>query len=182
MVASSLKFSGKVFVTRLFDQKPDFYKNATNGWGCVPHSLSVTLSAKKRISLKSLGHLTSFAEFFKQCRLEKGLLQEDVAKMLDVSVGTIGNWETERGFPNKHVIPKVEEFLGEKYAFELSDKRLRRLIMRYRRKQKLTVKEMAGKLDLYWKTVANLEKREHPFKGKTRTKMTAFIKEYNLQD
>lgn len=54
----------------------------------------------------------SIGEHIKKRRLEQGLLQRELAEILEVTTDTIRNWEHNRRHPQKHRIPKIIEFLG----------------------------------------------------------------------
>ena len=48
----------------------------------------------------------------KKKRMDMGLFQKDVAKILGVDVNTITNWEKERTRPSKGCMGRIEGFLG----------------------------------------------------------------------
>jgi len=56
--------------------------------------------------------LKTLGDHLRKKRLELGLLQKDVAKILGVSQDTIYNWENNRTSPSLRSIPKIIEFLG----------------------------------------------------------------------
>ncbi|MHB9037748.1 MAG: helix-turn-helix domain-containing protein [Armatimonadota bacterium] len=45
-------------------------------------------------------------------RLDLGLLQKDVAKILGVTEASVFYWETHRASPRGRYIPRIIEFLG----------------------------------------------------------------------
>lgn len=53
-----------------------------------------------------------FAKKLKALRQEKGLSQNDLAKMLYVSQQTVGSWETGRTTPNPETLSKIVSILG----------------------------------------------------------------------
>ncbi len=86
----------------------------------------------------------TIGEHIKKTRMEKGLLQEDVAKLFGVSTDTITNWENERGIPQIQFFPKIIAFLGY-HPFLAEPKTLGERIKRYRELHGLSHKKM-GKL------------------------------------
>ena len=48
----------------------------------------------------------------KELRTEKGLMQEDVAKAINVQNYTIGNWERERSEPSVSAIIDLADYFG----------------------------------------------------------------------
>jgi transcriptional regulator with XRE-family HTH domain len=63
-------------------------------------------------SAPSIDDPKSLANHLRKCRLERGLLQQDVARMLSVSVWTYRNWENGRTTPGTVVYQRIVEFLG----------------------------------------------------------------------
>ena len=51
----------------------------------------------------------------KAARVNVNLTQADVAKKLDISVGTIKNWEKGKTFPKQPMIEKLCEIYGVSY-------------------------------------------------------------------
>ncbi len=45
-------------------------------------------------------------------RLDRGLLQKDVAKLIGVTEDCITNWEKNRSFPQKRYTKVIVQFLG----------------------------------------------------------------------
>lgn len=50
---------------------------------------------------------SSFGENFGKLGLEKGLLQKDLARLLDVTISTIANWENDRAVPQTKSLSKL---------------------------------------------------------------------------
>lgn len=55
----------------------------------------------------------TIGEKLKKKRLDMGLYQKDVAKMLDVDVNTVTNWEKGRCRPSKALLEKIGLYLGK---------------------------------------------------------------------
>lgn len=53
-----------------------------------------------------------FAERLKKLRTDKGLSQEDLAKVVGVKQQTIGGWETGRTEPDHQITCKLADFFG----------------------------------------------------------------------
>ena len=56
----------------------------------------------------------TIGEKLKKKRLDMGLYQKDVAKILGVDVNTITNWEKGRCVPSRECLGKVEGFLDSR--------------------------------------------------------------------
>ena len=104
---------------------------------------SLTLTAKKPskgpLNPKSLG------DHIKKRRLELGLYQAQVAKILDVTESTVMNWEKNRSNPTLRPMPKIIEFLGYN-PIANEPKTLGEKLLRYRRIRGKSQKEMAKSL------------------------------------
>jgi len=72
----------------------------------------VSLKAKKPLPKAYPKELKTLGDHLRKKRLELGLLQKDVAKILGVSQDTIYNWENNRTSPGFRSIPKIIKFLG----------------------------------------------------------------------
>lgn len=51
----------------------------------------------------------------KAARINKNLTQREAAKILNVSVDTVGNWERGKSYPNAHTIKNIEALYGVSY-------------------------------------------------------------------
>jgi transcriptional regulator with XRE-family HTH domain len=61
-------------------------------------------------------HPQTIGEHIKKVRMEKGLLQKEVADLIGVSEDSITYWENDRAFPQIHHYPGIIQFL-EYYPF-----------------------------------------------------------------
>lgn len=52
----------------------------------------------------------------KAARVNKGLSQKDAAKIIGISVDTLGNYERGKCFPDVPVIDRIEKIYGVSYA------------------------------------------------------------------
>jgi len=55
----------------------------------------------------------NLGEIIKKWRLEQGLFQKDLAKLIEVDVMTIINWEMGKTQPAKKKMEKIKEILGD---------------------------------------------------------------------
>lgn len=73
-----------------------------------------------------------FKEFLRKRRLDMGLTQEELSKMVHVSKSAVTKWESGRGFPDRVNLRQLSQVLGvsqetmngmcegnEKYTYEL---------------------------------------------------------------
>ncbi|WP_208067209.1 helix-turn-helix transcriptional regulator [Eubacterium callanderi] len=51
----------------------------------------------------------------KAARVNKGLTQEEAAKLLEISVDTLRNYEKQKSFPDVPILKKIEEVYGVSY-------------------------------------------------------------------
>lgn len=56
--------------------------------------------------------MTKTAEFIRTKRIEKGLMQTEVAKKLGYSSQFVANWERGVSNPPKHIVKSLSETLG----------------------------------------------------------------------
>ena len=62
--------------------------------------------------MKLLTILNTHGDHIKKRRLELGLYQRQVAKILEVDESTVTNWEKNRTGPTRQLLPKVIQSLG----------------------------------------------------------------------
>lgn len=53
-----------------------------------------------------------FADNLKRTREDRGISQAVLAKALNVSQGTIGNWETDKRVPDVEMLKKISQYFG----------------------------------------------------------------------
>jgi len=63
----------------------------------------------------------AFAIRLKELRAEKGLTQKELAKMLSVSIYTIGRWERSLSIPNLNYIFKIAKVFGVTVPYLLGE-------------------------------------------------------------
>lgn len=91
-------------------------------------------------------------------RLELGLTQLEMAKLLNLNDQTISRWETEESIPNVKHYPSIISFLGT-YPFEIEES-LGGKCKRYRFTQGLSQKRLAQILKIPLKNIQAIEKKE----------------------
>lgn len=79
--------------------------------------LACTKVIKKPFGKQKIINPQSLGEHILNMRLEKGLLQKEVAAMIGVSVESVTYWENGRANPQRKHYPKLFAFLGY-YPFE----------------------------------------------------------------
>jgi transcriptional regulator with XRE-family HTH domain len=102
-------------------------------------------------SLKTLG------DHLRKRRLDLGLRQRDVSRILGVSEASVWYWEKNLTSPRLRHIPKIIEFLGY-VPYNSSPKTLGQRIGNTRRLFGITQKELAHRLGIDPGTLSNWEK------------------------
>jgi len=101
--------------------------------------------------------LHTLGDHVKKVRLDRGLVQEQVARELGVSVGTVQNWETDHARVATRSMPKVVAFLGYD-PYESESDHLGERIRALRERQGLSQVALAAKLGLNASTVVAWER------------------------
>ncbi len=63
----------------------------------------------------------TFAKRLKELRAEKGLTQMELARMLSVTIQTVGKWERSISMPNLNYIFKIAKVFGVKVPYLLGE-------------------------------------------------------------
>ncbi|MGF7076238.1 helix-turn-helix domain-containing protein [Mucilaginibacter sp. 3215] len=92
-------------------------------------------------------HPTTLGEHIRKKRMQNGLLQKDVAKLLDVSENCVTYWENGRNTPQIHFYPRIIEFLGY-YPFSHEAETLAGKLLQIRQCKGLTFKQCAALLSV----------------------------------
>jgi transcriptional regulator with XRE-family HTH domain len=71
-----------------------------------------TLKAKKPKVFGYPSELNTLGDHIRAWRMDRGLFQRDVARLVDVTTDTVRNWEKNRSNPDLRALPGVLEFLG----------------------------------------------------------------------
>ncbi len=126
------------------------------GKHALPFS-AVKKSHQKPLSAAYPKNLTTIGNRIRHGRLEKGLLQEDVAKVIGVTTDCITNWENNRSEPQVQYYPKIIEFLrnnpfpSNRDSFSFS-------IKEFRQKNGLSHKKMGALFQVNASTISSWEK------------------------
>jgi len=119
-------------------------------------------------------HPQTVGDHLRKARMDRGLWQEHVAKVLGVSVSTICNWEGNHTSVATRFLPKVVSFLGydpRQETGQLGDR-----IRMQRERQGLSQVALAQKLDLNVSTVVAWERgRVRKLFPKVRRRFEAFV-------
>lgn len=115
---------------------------SANPWGCVAIS-PVVLIASKPLNLAYPTNPKTIGEHIKKKRMDLGLMQKDIAKIIGVTKGTISYWEATDNPLRVKSYPGIIRFLGY-IPFEIGDSPAEQLLG-YRRILGLTHKGVAEK-------------------------------------
>ncbi|MBK7407192.1 MAG: helix-turn-helix transcriptional regulator [Saprospirales bacterium] len=74
--------------------------------------LKVTLRAKKPINPAYPAELKTLGDRLRKTRLDRGLTQPDLAKILRVATDTVTGWELNRNQPSLKHAKAITDFLG----------------------------------------------------------------------
>ncbi len=119
--------------------------------------------------------LKTLGDHVKKVRLDRGLVQDQVARELGVSGGTVQNWETNHTRVATRSMPQVVAFLGYDPCESESD-HLGERIRALRERQGLSQVALAAKLGLNASTVVAWERdRVHKRFAKVRRRFEEFL-------
>lgn len=143
-------------------------------WRCIPALPLCTITLTARTSTKPLAILNTLGDYLKKRRLEFGLLQRDVAKILGVDTCTVTNWEKNHTKPMLRLLPKIVEFLGYD-PMPGNPKTLGEEALQYRRSKGMTQKELAKRMGIDPTTLSRLERNRGRCSPSVLTKVSAFL-------
>jgi len=83
-----------------------------NPWGFVAYLLKVTLWAKKPVNPAYPAELKTLGDHLRKTRLDRGLSQPEVARILNVDPDTVTGWELNRNQPSLKHAKAITDFLG----------------------------------------------------------------------
>lgn len=124
----------------------------------------------KPLGSKLLTNPVTIGEKLKNRRLELGLLQKDVAKIVGVCEDSITIWENNRSEPYVSYYPNIINFLGY-VPFEVDVSTLGGQIKMHRFLHGLTQEQLALKLNINESTVYYYENNKHKPLPKTCKKL-----------
>ncbi len=136
---------------------------------------SLTLVAKKPSRIPQ--NPETLGDHIKRRRLELGLYQAQVAKILTVDESTITNWEKRRTSPTLRLLPKIIEFLGYNPLIG-NQNTLGERLLRYRKGQGITQKELAKQIGIDPTTLSRLERNRGRCLPLVLEKVGAFLNDH----
>lgn len=120
-----------------------------------------TLKAPKPKSLSYPAELRTIGDELRAKRLDRGLLQREVARQIGVTTCPIMYWETNRVAPALRFLPKITEFLGYDPCADRQPQSFGDQLRAHRRKLGRSQKEVAVLLGIDQSTLASWEREEH---------------------
>lgn len=81
-------------------------------WGFVAYLLKATLWAKRPVNPAYPTELNTLGDHLRKTRLDRGLSQPEVARILNVATNTVAGWEMNRVRPSLKHAQGVIGFLG----------------------------------------------------------------------
>lgn len=142
--------------------------------GCVP-LLQFRIQASKPKPYGYPQEIKTIGEHIRARRMNLGLLQKEVAIIINVSTSCIENWEKNRGFPNKMHIPKIKKFLGKDVGFTMPEMQLEERLKEYRKKHNLTQKMLAKSIGVGINTLIKIENKGGHILNSTYKKIEMFL-------
>ena len=133
-----------------------------------------TLKGKKPLSDKYPTELVTLGDHLRKVRLDKGLLQQEVADILQVDKETILCWELNRNTPTAKYAKRIILFLGY-IPEDWKSAPLQKQLMHARLVEGITQEELAKKLGM---DESNLAKIEGGKKKKIWPKTISILKDF----
>ena len=155
---------------------------ARRGQGVLTNAVpcwEVKLVAERPRFKTPLDRLQSIGDHIKHQRLNRNLLQRDVAEQLGVSKFTVLRWENNQGEPLVHHFPGIYAFLG--YDPAAQPRTVGQRILSARRRRGLTQFELARRLAVDPSTVHGWEHDEHRPIGQGSVRLEEFLEEVESQ-
>lgn len=107
-------------------------------------------------------------------RIERELLQNEVANVIGVSEATITNWENNLSEPKIMHLPEIINFLGFS-PYRFNTKTLGGKIKQYRNRYGLSHKKMGTLLKVNASTIGSWENNEHAPQGELRKNLNKLL-------
>ena len=114
-----------------------------------------TLKAEKPNVFGYPAELNTLGDHIRAARLDRGLFQKDVARLVGVSTYTVTNWEKNRSDPDLRALPAVLDFLG--YDTRKVDESIGERIVQARQSRGLSQRELAQILSVDPSTLSKWE-------------------------
>lgn len=135
----------------------------------------IQLHAQKPVLRAYPTELKSIGDHIRKRRLDLGLFQKDVAKILGANMASILNWEKNRTDPVIDYIPRIIEFLGYVPFESISDMSLGEKIITCRKIKGMSQEELARQLGFDPGTVENWENNRKEPTGLYLEALNAFL-------
>ena len=103
--------------------------------------------------------LKTIGDYLRKTRLDRGLSQPQVAKLLNVTTNTITGWEINRNEPSIYRLPVIIKFIGFD-PFRKSDDSISNKIENYRRKHGLAYEDLALKIGIDEGTLKKIARKQ----------------------
>jgi DNA-binding XRE family transcriptional regulator len=116
----------------------------------------LTLRCKRPISPPYPKKIVTTGDHIRKVRLDRGLYQSDVAKIIGVTTDAITNWELNRVKPKVSLYPKIIEFLGYN-PMERKLKSLGERVIYYRYSKGIQSKVLAKQIGIDPATLTRIE-------------------------
>lgn len=140
------------------------HTHSFSGWlwkrhdhGCVT-SLTFSLEVPKPKPVGYPAALETLGDHVKAARLERELLQQQVADVIGVSTDTIQNWEAKRNEIKLMHIPAVTKFLGYCLVHYLPEGGWKQTLLNYRKQQGWNLVKMARTLNVDERSLSKIER------------------------
>jgi len=119
-----------------------------------------TLKAQKPLPEAYPQKLRTIGDHLRKKRLDKKLLQKNVAKIIGCDACSIWNWENNYNEPALKFIPKIIDFIGY-LPYDVSSLTFCHRIKRIRQSLGMTGRKLAKELRIHPDTLYSWEKGEH---------------------
>ena len=136
----------------------------------------LTLIAQKRPPAAYPKVLETVGDHIRKARLDRGLSQPELARIMNITVASLTNWEVHHKIPTVNMWPRIISFLG--YYPEEDDGSLRFQLVKYRRSTGLRRTEAAELIGIDEQTLGRIENEagKNPPFAKTVKKIEEFIR------
>ncbi|MES3017450.1 MAG: recombinase family protein [Bacteroidota bacterium] len=128
----------------------------------------------KPLGIKYIANPTTLGQKIRNRRLEKGMLQKEVAALIGVTEDCVTLWENGRSRPSVAHYPWIIEFLGH-FPFEIDTSTLGGKMKRYRYLKGMTQKGLAKEVGVNESTVHYYENNPHTPLPRTLGKLQALL-------
>ena len=119
--------------------------------------------------------LLTLGDHIRSVRLERKLLQREVADIIGVSCDTVENWEANRTRPVISHMPGVTKFLGYCMVEYVPNSIAGQALLNFRIQQGLSINKMGKRIGVDDGSIRTIELGRLSYK-KTRNKITAYLK------